>query len=90
MNRKITFMALALLLGSAFAGSCSNNDEPDPVPVPEETLLIRNYTGFAVGKSQHFQNMLPHLERLNMKNPVNKYNRIIRTVLYLSGPDIVR
>lgn len=56
MNRKITFMALALLLGSAFVGSCSNNDEPDPVP--EETLLIRNYTGFAVGNSQHFQNML--------------------------------
>lgn len=55
MNRKITFMALALLLCTGFMSSCKSDDEP--APVPEESLLIRAYVGTTIGSSQHFQDM---------------------------------
>ena len=30
MNRKIAFLALALLIGASFVGSCGNDEEPQP------------------------------------------------------------
>jgi len=55
MNKKISLMALALLVGAAFVSSCTDDDES--TPVSEESRLVRFYTGTTMGSSVHFQNM---------------------------------